>query len=258
MVLLEESHVVTKLFICVSNEDFITLKSLHNLKLIRGRWANLSLNISWHAYLNSEKIFRNKKKWISALFDLVKFTAKLLFIRSFRVKEKKSFVRHQNISLSHLSVFSDSMQNNCDWALILEDDVCDETFDSQVLKVFEYIKENDFSQCDLFINLSESLTYKQLGVSEIVKESKLNDTNPDFWMTTKTFHNTTAANLYNKRFIMRFNSDFQQEIHWCIRRAIPFDWILNYLVLQDVGKDIRSIHMTKPIFRQLSISYKID
>lgn len=252
----EESHVISKLFVYVSNQNFAAIKSFYVLRLIRGRWANLSLNISWHAYLNSEKIFMNKQKWLSALFDLFKFTAKLLLMRSFRIDEKKSFMRHQNISLSHMSVFEDAKQNNCDWALILEDDVCDKIFDNEIFKVLKYIKENDFSQIDLFINLSESLTYKQLGVTEIVKESKLHTNNPDFWMTSKTFHNTTAANLYNKKFILKFTSDFQKEVHWCVKRAIPFDWILNYLVLQNVGIDIKSIHMTKPLFRQLSISYK--
>jgi hypothetical protein len=114
--------------------------------------------------------------------------------------------------------------------------------------------KSDLSDFDLFINLSDSLSYKQLGVSEIVIESKLNSKSPDFWITTKTFHNTTAANLYNRRFISRFNSEFVEEINWCLKRAIPIDWILNHLVLQDVGSDIKSIHMTKPIFRQLSIT----
>ncbi len=254
MFMLESERVITKLSISVSSKNYVELDQIPLYMLIRARWANLSLNIYWHAYLNSEFKFRRIQKWVSAIIDLTKFSAKLFQSKSFRIKETKSFVRHQNIICSHLAIFAQAKLNDSDWALILEDDVCDSDFEIEILKVLRYIMKSDLSDFDLFINLSDSLSYKQLGVSEIVIESKLNSKSPDFWITTKTFHNTTAANLYNRRFISRFNSEFVEEINWCLKRAIPIDWILNHLVLQDVGSDIKSIHMTKPIFRQLSIT----
>jgi hypothetical protein len=251
----EKKGNISKLVVFKSNKNYTNEKKYFLASVILGRWANLSLNISWNAYLKSEFKYRRLKKWGSALLDLVKFILKLLMSKSFRINEMKSFIRHQNISLSHKSVFVDAELNDSDWALILEDDVCDEDFEFEMLKVLKYIKGNDFSKIDLFINLSDSLSYKQLGVREIVSDSKLILDNPDFFITTKTFHNTTAANLYNKNFILKFNCDFKEEINWCIQRAIPFDWILNHLVLQECGKDLKSIHMTKPFFRQLSIIY---
>jgi hypothetical protein len=255
---LEDSRVITKLSISVSSKNYINEEKIRLAKIIRGRWANLSLSISWYAYLNSDSIIRKIRKWVSASIDLIKFITRLILNKSFRINETKSYIRHQNISRSHQAVFLDAEMNDSDWALILEDDVCDRDFEVEILKVLRYIRERDFSKIDLFINLSDSLSYKQMGVSKIVIESKLNSDSSDFWMTTKTFHNTTAANLYNKRFISKFNSAFSEQINWCVERAIPFDWILNHLVLQEIGGEIKSIHMTTPIFRQLSINYGND
>ena len=255
MYALEASHAISKLTVCKSNKNYVTEGKIRLARIIRGRWANLSLSISWYAYLNSEFKFRRIRKWVSASIDIIKFVARLLLSKSFRMDATKSFIRHQNISRSHQAVFLDSEMNGSDWALILEDDVCDNDFEVGILKVLRYIERSDFSKIDLFMNLSDSLNYRQMGVREIVIQSKLISDSPDFWITTKTFHNTTAANLYNKRFISRFNSVFSEQVNWCVERAIPFDWILNHLVLQEIGREIRSIHMTTPIFRQLSINY---
>jgi len=159
-----------------------------------------------------------------------------------------------NICLAHISLFDEAISNSSSLLLILEDDayLSGEVLDKEELLTFveEILTKTSIPS---FINLSRSLTLKQLKMEELVENNKHIMLASNIFLPQKMFHNTTCANLYNLNYITNFRNDWYKSIEMLVFAGTPFDWIINALILELPQNELLTFHQLNPMIVQGSM-----
>jgi hypothetical protein len=225
------------------------------LHLWRSKFANLLLSLRWHNFeLRNTSLLGLTKLILGSSKVFTIFLVKTLTSRNFRNQEKKTFKRSINICLAHISIFEESFQRNDNYLLILEDDA---RFENQgrILEDLDHFIKLSFSQTTIpaFVNLSKSLSWKQLQLAEMYDSKKFLDITPNIYLPSQMFHNTTCANLYNSQYISKFSCDWRSQIEKYVWLGIPFDWIINALISSLPTNELLTFHLHQPLVIQGSM-----
>ena len=145
------------------------------------------------------------------------------------------------------------MASKADWILVVEDDGKAGRAQLVAEKISALIAALDDKEVDIFVNLSESIDHSELGVQEILaraKESFILSDGAKVVQVTPPISNTVCANLYSRRFAIRFAEAIESQ---GILPSIPIDWRLNRVIMESVGNDIKSFWVIPGIFIQGSM-----
>lgn len=239
--------------ICADNG--FSKNSISLFRIWKSKIANLVLSLRWY---NLEIHKTSKYGLIKLIFRATKnfvfYQIKTITSTDFRNQEKKTFRRSVNISLAHISIFKESYLRNDNFLLIIEDDSRFEK--SKVISNdLQRFVEICLKQTALpaFVNLSKSLSWKQLQLSDLYEMKKYLNVTPNIYLPSLMFHNTTCANLYNTQYISKFNTDWKFQIEKYVWLGIPFDWIINALIMKLPTNELLTFHLHKPLVIQGSM-----
>lgn len=148
------------------------------------------------------------------------------------VKRASSFdesdaIRLLNIDLSHLRVLDEGGRSGARWTLVLEDDARTDDMAACVDRIVEAIDAMDIAGT-AFANLSESLSYDELGIEGIVG-GRAQEPIPD-WLVgaRRPVTNTVCANLYRSGFATQVAEGIR---HRGLVPVAPIDWRLNEQIM---------------------------
>jgi hypothetical protein len=138
-------------------------------------------------------------------------------------------IRLLNIDLSHLRVYRAALESHAGAILVIEDDawIRDDSNAFAVLKTLLYrLRVNDPE----FVNLSESLSLQELGVSEIVGQPEACDdlVGAQVCSCLRPVTNTVCAVLFSRSCVELLIADIDRRKWWPV---IPIDWRLNRMIL---------------------------
>ena len=216
---------------------------------LNSAWAQVKAEKAWAKYLMASRGSRKIDLGPGWLFYLGMFLKRAF---SFLVSSRY-LKRLANIDLSHLRVLKEGMASKADWILVVEDDGKVGKVQLVAEKISALIKALDDDEVDIFVNLSESIDHSELGAQEILaraKESLFLSDGAKVVHVTPPISNTVCANLYSRRFAIRFAEAIESQ---GILPSIPIDWRLNRVIMDSVGNDIKSFWVIPGIFIQGSM-----
>ena len=138
-------------------------------------------------------------------------------------------IRLLNIDLSHLRVYRAALESHAGAILVIEDDarIRDHSNAFTVLKaLLDRLRVNNPE----FVNLSESLSLQELGVSGIVgqPESCEGVFDAQVCRCLRPVTNTVCAVLFSRSCVEQLVADIDRRELWPV---IPIDWRLNRMIL---------------------------
>ena len=247
-----------KLIYC--NEDKYRPNKIQLRKVLISEIINSKLSITWyHVYLN-----RKSPKFIATLvlgyfLRYLKYLLRIFVSSDFRTKEKLKYKRSLNICYAHLEIISRAEIEDGDLLLILEDDSFLDNLDNldNLDDIMKFVN-NTLSKTAIasFLNLSKSLTYQQLQFETHYNSSRYIRITNNIFLPTLMFHNTTCANLYNSKYVQSFIGEWRHFVKKSVSYGIPFDWIINALVLKLPINHLLTFHLHKPVILQGSMYSK--
>lgn len=197
-------------------------------------------------------------KRIRLQFSLVKYFFTLLTDKPFLRKERTKFIRSVNICRAHMSLFDNAIKNQTEMLLILEDDAFFSGNNEDMANCL-FFMNNAFNKTQIpsLLNLSKSLTWKQLKLETLIENNMFIDINPNVYLPQKMFHNTTCANIYNIEYLKKFRRDWRLKIEKLVSLGTPFDWIINALIMDLPHNEILTFHSHAPLIIQGSMHPEI-
>lgn len=139
-------------------------------------------------------------------------------------------IRLLNIDLSHLRAYEAALQTDAEAILVIEDDarMSDVAIAGEALeRLLPLIAVSD----PRFANLSESLSWAELGVTGIVG-SPLRGVTHDavqILSCSRPVTNTVCANLFSRSFVEMLREDI---IDHGLSPIIPIDWRVNRMIMR--------------------------
>lgn len=239
--------------ICADN--LFSTNQIPLFRIWKSKMANQILSIRWyHLKINKTSKFKLLILIFIATKQFLTYQFRTIISNDFRNHEKKIFKRSVNISLAHISIFEKAYSRNDSLLLIFEDDARYEK-SKFLLNDLQRFVEIYLKQTALpgFVNLSKSLSWKQLQLIDLYEKKKYLDMTPNIFLPSLMFHNTTCANLYNAQYISKFNTDWKSQIEKYVLLGIPFDWIINALIIKLPTNEILTFHLHKPLVIQASM-----
>ena len=141
----------------------------------------------------------------------------------------KAYRRLINIDLSHRRILEEGLKAGASVILILEDDASE--LNVQQVQVLADVIRLASDQGVDFINLSESISLHDLGVTRILSRGTIipgvNDNQVIAMDTPVT--NTVCANIYGANFATLFASYLSEDR---LTPVIPIDWRLNQVLME--------------------------
>jgi hypothetical protein len=140
----------------------------------------------------------------------------------------KAYQRLINIDLSHRRILEDGLKSGAPVIVVLEDDASQ--LNSQQAQVLIEVIRLAHNQGVDFINLSESISVDDLGISRILARGKNIATEPGNQVVAvdTPVTNTVCANIYGSDFAALFASYLSEDR---LNPVIPIDWRLNQVML---------------------------
>ena len=141
----------------------------------------------------------------------------------------KAYRRLINIDLSHRRILEEGLKSGAPMVVVLEDDASElNSHQAQVLAdVIRLARDQGVD----FVNLSESISIDDLGVTRILKRGKIIASvheNQVIAMDTPVT-NTVCANIYGSNFATLFASYLSEDR---LTPVIPIDWRLNQVIME--------------------------
>ena len=189
------------------DEDLLTpgAISLNQAAVVASITAELALESRWREYVSGStaSVFM---RWVMSM-RYVKRRIKLAPPWRSNQSElddgAKMLRRLANIELAHLEVMRRATQSKAPWVLILEDDACAPNPEQLARQISEFCLAADVAGQPGTMNLSESFTVEQLGISGLLIP-QANPNQPDAWSTYsagRLVTNTVCAVLYRHDFL---------------------------------------------------------
>ena len=140
----------------------------------------------------------------------------------------KAYRRLINIDLSHRRILDEGLKSGASVIVVLEDDAS-QLNGQQVQVLAEVIRLARSKDVD-FINLSESISDHDLGISRILDRGKSISTEGGIQVVAldTPVTNTVCANIYGSNFAKLFVSYLSEDR---LTPVIPIDWRLNQVML---------------------------
>ena len=140
----------------------------------------------------------------------------------------KAYQRLINIDLSHRRILDEGLKSRAAVIVVLEDDASE--LNVQQVHVFADVIRMARDQGVDFVNLSESISIGDLGVTRILKRGKnISSLHGNQVIATDTpVTNTVCANIYGSNFATLFASYLSENR---LSPVIPIDWRLNQVML---------------------------
>lgn len=243
----------------ICSENYFNPKRISVLKLLRSQSFNTNLSLNWyssHLCRVDPKVFFIKR--IRLKFSLIKYFVSLLTDTQFLRKERTKFIRSVNISRAHISLFDNAIKNQTDMLLILEDDAFFSGNEEDMANCLFFINNVlNKTQIPSLLNLSKSLSWKQLKLEALIEDNMFLDVAPNVYLPQKMFHNTTCANIYNIEYVKKFRRDWGLKIEKLVSLGTPFDWIINALIMDLPHNEILTFHSHAPLIVQGSMHPEI-
>jgi hypothetical protein len=167
----------------------------------------------------------------AGLPGLFKHFARWLRVQSFRWREPNiSEIRRLiNIELSHTQLMKQGLESGAEWVLILEDDASAENIDDLATGLDALMRSD---QSTLFINLSNSFSIAELGISHLLTLSTAlawaGTTPRAIMQSNKPATNTVCAVLYRRDFLEHLVTELDS---MPIEPVVPIDWRLNQALM---------------------------
>ncbi len=149
------------------------------------------------------------------------------FFKRFNLKYRSIMSRQHNISESHIVQFIDSLTVASQYSLILEDDFrINQSFIAKST-IETLVKFMDSHNEASIISVSESFSFRELGISKAVKHLSFN--NISLYKPVIPITNTVSAMLYKSKFLSEILSYLIQYRKY---RIIPIDHKMNMALYQ--------------------------
>ncbi len=167
---------------------------------------------------------------LNAIYIIFQLLIKLFLSRLSKVSNYKYRLimsRQHNISESHIAQFIDSVKSNFEFSLILEDDFKinqDYSLELTINSLLEFMKINSNVS---IISVSESFSFSELGISNIVRNIQSNNLN--LYEATLPVTNTISAMLYKTQFLKQI---LPYLLEYRKYRIIPIDHKINMALHQ--------------------------
>jgi len=140
----------------------------------------------------------------------------------------KAYRRLINIDLSHRRILEEGLKSGASVIVVLEDDASE--LNVQQVHVLADVIRMASNQGVDFINLSESISLNDLGVTRILNRGKIISSvhGSQVIATDTPVTNTVCANIYGSDFATLFASYLSEDR---LTPVIPIDWRLNQVML---------------------------
>ena len=141
----------------------------------------------------------------------------------------KAYQRLINIDLSHRRILDEGLKSGASVIVVLEDDASE--LNVQQVQVFADVIRLASDQGVDFINLSESISLNDLGVTRILNRGEIMASvqgNQVIAMDTPVT-NTVCANIYGSNFAALFAGYLSEDR---LTPVIPIDWRLNQVLME--------------------------
>ena len=225
------------------------------------KWTNIGLVQNWIQFIDESYNQETKKFWIREVLDFLKriramlfFTFRIVTDIQFKKSEVLKYKRNLNISLSNLKIMHISKDSLFNLTIILEDDA--------VVKKDEIIREDliNFAKNNLaksnipsIVSISESLPISKLFVTDSEGILPIFSFSENIYLPKIMHHNTTCAVIYNQKYVENFISVWDPFIRKLIYRGVPFDWLINALVLSQPANSLFTFHSKQNLIVQGSL-----
>ncbi len=195
--------------------------------------AQSQLEHNWRLFLISRAQFAVPSRFAKiiaahALYQLMQLKRLAATKGGGASQSAKAFRRLINIDLSHRRILEEGLKSGAPVIVVLEDDAS--PLNSQQVQVFAGVIRLALNQDVDFINLSESISVHDLGITGILDRGKSISTeyeNQVIALDTPVT-NTVCANIYGSNFATLFTSYLSEDR---LTPVIPIDWRLNQVML---------------------------
>ena len=196
--------------------------------------AQSQLERDWRLFLLSQAGFTApirfaKQAAIHALYQLMLFKRFAATKGGGTSPAAKAYRRLINIDLSHRRILDEGLKSRASVIVVLEDDASE--LNVQQVHVFADVIRMARDQGVDFINLSESISLNDLGVTRILNRGEIMASvqgNQVIAMDTPVT-NTVCANIYGSNFATLFASYLSENR---LSPVIPIDWRLNQVLME--------------------------
>jgi hypothetical protein len=220
----------------VSDRDDYTSENfpISTDSLILAAKAQSQLERDWRLFLSSRAGFavpiRFAKQAATHVLYQVMLTKRLRGAKGASASQAaKAYQRLINIDLSHRRILDEGLKSGASVIVILEDDASE--LNVQQVQVFADVIRLASDQGVDFINLSESISLQDLGVTRILSRGTVipgMHENQVIAMDTPVT-NTVCANIYGSNFATLFASYLIEDR---LTPVIPIDWRLNQVLME--------------------------
>jgi hypothetical protein len=218
----------------------------------------LRLYREWSSYVANAKIRKLRKNDLRVLLSCISYSSHLLQ-PGFRVKERIRYSRILNINAGHKTLLQDFLKSTAQVGLIFEDDASFEVTTELIKVVFDLGRFAQSIESEAYyIDLSESFTFVELGVQDLVIRSKSPGRvflGSQLVATTKPFTNCACAVLYSRPMAEALCAALERYSHIPGKRLIPVDWSFNLFLLESINSKLRikCFHLDPGLFPQQSL-----
>lgn len=196
--------------------------------------AQSQLERDWRLFLISQARFpapirATKIVATQALYQLMLFKRSRGTKTASTSQAAKAYRRLINIDLSHRRILEEGLKSGAPMVVVLEDDAS-KLNSHQAQALADVIRLARDQGVD-FVNLSESISINDLGVTRILKRGKIIASvheNQVIAMDTPVT-NTVCANIYGSNFATLFASYLSEDR---LTPVIPIDWRLNQVIME--------------------------
>jgi hypothetical protein len=220
----------------VSDRDDYTSENfpISTDSLILAAKAQSQLERDWRLFLSSRAGFavpiRFAKQAATHVLYQVMLTKRLRGAKGASASQAaKAYQRLINIDLSHRRILEEGLKSGASVIVVLEDDASE--LNVQQVQVFADVIRLARDQGVDFINLSESISLQDLGVTRILSRGTIipgMNENQVIAMDTPVT-NTVCANIYGSNFATLFASYLIEDR---LTPVIPIDWRLNQVLME--------------------------
>ena len=171
-------------------------------------------------------------------------------------KLRKRALRVINISELHFQAVLNGLNSDAKWVMTLEDDGVLPARASLGIAL-DFILETCSPEDSAFFDISDSFSFEQLGVEQIVAASDhlpLGATQQNVVKASVPFTNTVCATVISRAFALKWAAYLEKNLSLKVFRLIPIDWHLNRFILKaSKGEPSAYFHFDPGIIRQGSI-----
>lgn len=169
---------------------------------------------------------------------------------------RKRATRILNISELHRRAVAQGLASNARWVMTLEDDGY-LSAKSPIKLALDLIAQSFPASGSTFIDISDSFSFSELGVENIVASSdrcRLGQTSQQVVRARVPFTNTMCATIMSRQLALKWLAYLEDTLASPVLRLIPIDWHLNRFILRQANPDDTSyFHFDPGLIRQRSI-----